>query len=229
MSIHAGHRARLRQRFVDQGASALDDAQLLELLLFYALPQGDVNPLAQRLLLHFGSFAAVLDATPEALCAIPGVGPNSALLLSMLPQVLRRYEQSRVRPVDFIASAADAGEYLVPCFLGARKEHLYLLGLNLRGQVLRCTLLAEGEADRVEFDSRDALSAARDCGAVGGILAHNHLSGTLEPSRADLTLTRTLAALLSAHGIQLLDHLIVADGEFSSLAEGGILPLADHT
>ena len=104
MSIHEGHRQRLKQRFADHGERVFDDHQLLELMLFYAVPQGDVNPLAHRLINHFGSFAAVLDASPEDLRQVKGVGEHTALYLSMFPQVMRRYLASRAGHEDKVCS-----------------------------------------------------------------------------------------------------------------------------
>ena len=129
MSVHEGHRQRLKQRFADHGERVFDDHQLLELMLFYAVPQGDVNPLAHRLINHFGSFAAVLDASPEDLRQVKGVGEHTALYLSMFPQVMRRYLASRAGHADKVCSVEDAGEYLLPYFFGAKSELLYLLCL----------------------------------------------------------------------------------------------------
>lgn len=226
-SIHEGHRARLKQRFADYGERVFDDHQLLELLLFFAVPQGDVNPLAHRLINHFGSFAAVLDASPEDLKKVKGVGEHSALFLSMLPQVMRRYQQSRTGAETAVTSIADAGEYLLPYFFGARNETAYLLCLDAKGKVLSCRFLAEGSLDRVELNSRQVVETALEHRASSVILAHNHVSGVATPSEADVALTLALRPLLKSLGIRLLDHLVVADGDFVSMAESGLLPQMD--
>jgi len=226
-SIHEGHRARLKQRFADYGERVFDDHQLLELLLFFAVPQGDVNPLAHRLINHFGSFAAVLDASPEDLKKVKGVGDHSALFLSMLPQAMRRYQQSRAGAETVVTSIADAGEYLLPYFFGARNETAYLLCLDAKGKVLSCRFLAEGSLDRVELNSRQVVETALEHRASSVILAHNHVSGVATPSEADVALTLALRPLLKSLGIRLLDHLVVADGDFVSMAESGLLPRID--
>ena len=224
MSIHDGHRGRLKQRFADYGERVFDDHQLLELLLFYAVPQGDVNPLAHRLINHFGSFSAVLDAKPEDLKKVQGVGEHTALFLSMLPQVMRRYEICRAGGETVVTSTADAGEYLLPYFFGTRNETVYLLCLDAKGRVLSCSFLSEGSLDRVSLNSRQVVETALEHRATSVILAHNHLSGVATPSQADVDLTLALRPLLRSLNIRLLDHLVIADGDFVSMVESGLLP-----
>ncbi len=221
MSIHDGHRARMKQRFIDHGEQAFNDDQLLELLLFYSVPQGDVTPLAHQLMNHFGSLAGVLDATMEELQQVKGVGAHTALLLTMLPQLARRYELSRSRSDAVIASSADAGEYLLPYFFGTRNETAYLLSLDGKGQVLNCDLLAEGSLDRVDLDYGQIIDTAQTRRATSVILAHNHISRLITPSQEDVHFTLVLRAMLRTHGIHLLDHLVIADDDFISMAESG--------
>ena len=221
MSIHDGHRARMKQRFIDHGEQAFNDDQLLELLLFYSVPQGDVTPLAHQLMNHFGSLAGVLDATMEELQQVKGVGAHTALLLTMLPQLVRRYELSRSRNDAVITSSADAGEYLLPYFFGTRNETAYLLSLDGKGQVLNCDLLAEGSLDRVDLDYGQVIDTAQTRRATSVILAHNHISGLATPSQEDVHFTLVLRAMLRTRGIHLLDHLVIADDDFISMAESG--------
>lgn len=229
MSIHDGHRERLKRRFLDYGERVFDDHQLLELMLFYAVPQGDVNPLAHRLIDRFGSFAAVLDARPEELKKIKGVGDHTALFLSMFPQVLRRYMASKSGCEERVCSTADAGEYLLPYFFGARNETLFLLCLDAKGKVLSCRLLAEGSLDRVSLNARQVVETALEDRASAVILAHNHISGVATPSQADVALTLALRPLLKSLGVRLLDHLVVADGDFVSMVQSGLLPEEDFS
>lgn len=223
MSIHDGHRARMKQRFAAHGERVFDDHQLLELLLFYAVPQGDVNGLAHALMQRFGSLAGVLDASPAELVRVKGVGEHTALLLSMLPQLMRRYQLSRVQGDAIITSGADAGEYLAPFFFGTRNETVYLLSLDAKGKVLSCDFLAEGSLDQVELDSRRVVETAIERRATSVILAHNHISGIATPSAADISLTEALRPLLRSMHIHLLDHLVVADGDYVSMAESGLV------
>lgn len=223
MSIHDGHRGRMKQRFTENGDAAFSDHQLLELLLFYSVPQGDVSPLAHRLMEHFGSLSGVLDASVEELQQVKGVGAHTAFLLSLLPSVLRRYKLSRSDEASAIASPSDAGEYLLPYFFGMRNEAVYLLSLDAKGQALHCDLLAEGSFNRVTLNMQQVLEAALLHRAASVILAHNHVSGLAVPSQEDIALTLALRSFLASHSIQFLDHIIIAEDDFISFAESGLL------
>ena len=201
--------------------SSFDPVNILELMLFYAVPQGDVNPLAHRLINHFGSFAAVLDASPEDLRQVKGVGEHTALYLSMFPQVMRRYLASRAGHEDKVCSVEDAGEYLLPYFFGAKSELLYLLCLDAKGRVLSCRRLAEGSLNRVLMDTRLVIETAMDDRATSVVLAHNHVSGIALPSREDEATTKTVKDALESIGGYLADHIIVSDGDFVSMADSG--------
>ncbi len=223
MSIHDGHRGRMKQRFIESGDTAFSDHQLLELLLFYSVPQGDVSPLAHRLMEHFGSLSGVLDASVEELQQVKGVGAHTAFLLSLLPSVLRRYKLSSSNADAVITSSADAGEYLLPYFFGMRNEVIYLLTLDARGQALHCDLLAEGSFNQVNLNMEQVLETAQLHRAASVILAHNHVGGLAVPSQEDIALTLALGSFLAEHGVQFLDHIIVAEDDFMSMVESGFL------
>lgn len=223
MSIHDGHRGRMKQRFMESGDAAFSDHQLLELLLFYSVPQGDVSPLAHRLMEQFGSLSGVLDASIDELQQVKGVGAHTAFLLSLLPSVLRRYKLSRSDAASVISSPADAGEYLLPYFFGMRNEAIYLLSLDAKGQALHCDLLAEGSFNRVNLNMEQVLEAAVSRRAASVILAHNHVGGLAIPSQEDIALTLALRSFLLSHGVQFPDHIIVAEDDFMSFAESGLL------
>ena len=223
MSIHDGHRGRMKQRFLEHGDAVFSDHQLLELLLFYSVPQGDVSPLAHRLMEQFGSFSGVLDASMDELQQVKGVGTHTAFLLSLLPSVLRRYKLSRSDERSVISSFVDAGEYLLPYFFGMRNEAVYLLSLDAKGQVLHCSLLAEGDFNRVNVNMNQVLETALFYRAASVILAHNHVGGLVVPSQEDILLTLALRSFLASHGVQFLDHIIIAEDDFSSFAESGLL------
>ena len=158
---------------------------------------------------------------------VKGVGEHTALYLSMFPQVLRRYLASKSGSEEQICSATDAGEFLLPYFFGARNETAFLLCLDAKGKVLSCRFLAEGSLDRVGLNSRQVVETALEDRASSVILAHNHISGLATPSEADVVLTQALRPLLRSLGIHLLDHLIIADGDFVSMAQSGLLPAED--
>ena len=137
---------------------------------------------------------------------------------------MRRYLASRAGHEDKVCSVEDAGEYLLPYFFGAKSELLYLLCVDAKGRVLSCRRLAEGSLNRVLMDTRLVIETAMDDRATSVVLAHNHVSGLAVPSEADVKLTLQLIPLLRALDIELLDHLVVADGEFVSMVRSGLIP-----
>ncbi len=221
MGEHDGHRERLRQRFLKHGLDTLSDDQVLELLLFYAVPRRDTNALARQLLAHFGSLAAVLEATPRELKAVAGIGENAALLLNLITPVARRYLLNRSEAGIILPSTQACGEYLLPYFFGAQEECVYLLCLDAKCKVLACRLLQTGSINSAGFSIRKAVETAMDCNASSVVLAHNHTSGVALPSEADYESTQRLKAALEPLDILLADHIIVADNDFVSLADNG--------
>ena len=138
MGVHDGHRARMKARFVRSGLDNFDDHSVLELLLFYAVPRRDVNELAHALLDHFGTLDAVFEASFEDMMRVPGVGENVATLLTLIPQVGRRYQMAKRRQQTILRSSEDAGHYLVPLYLYERTEVVYLLCLDAKGGLISC-------------------------------------------------------------------------------------------
>ncbi len=216
MSIHDNHRQRLRQTYLDRGAEGLSDQQLLELYLFAAIPRKDVNPLACRLLQVFGSLDGVFRAEQSALEQVPGVGPQVACHLRLLMDLVRRCEASRLSS-HRITDWQSAGEYLQPCFFGAVTEQVWLLCLDAGGRVLQTVQLGAGTATSAGIDPQAVLREAERCHAASLVLAHNHPGGNPQPSEEDLHTTAVLRRMLREAGVTLLDHLIFADGLFTSL------------
>ena len=199
MGEYDGHRARLRQRFLTNGLDALPDHEVLELLLFYAIPRKDTNPLSRRLLNHFGSISAVLEA------------PLS-----------RRYQLSRSDKGICLSSTNACGEYLLPYFFGAQEELVYMLCLDAKCKVLTCRLLQTGSVNAASISLRKAAEIAMACKASSVVLAHNHTSGLALPSKADIETTILMKNALEPLGILLVDHIIVADNDFVSMADNGV-------
>ena len=223
MGEHDGHRERLKQRFLNHGLDALPDDQVLELLLFYALPRRDTNPLARQLLQHFGSIAAVLDAPLQELKAVGGIGDSAAALLLLINPLSRRYLLSRSSKGTVLNSTHACGEYLLPYFFGATEELVYLLCMDARCRVLGCRLLQRGNITSASFSLRKAAEIAMSLNASSVILAHNHTSGVALPSQADFETTRRLRDALEPLDILLADHIVVADNDFVSMADSGYL------
>lgn len=221
MNVHKGHRARMKRRFLEHGLESFEDHHVLEILLFYALPRVDVNPLAHNLLKQFGSLAAVFDAPLDELEKVEGIGRNAATLIKLIPQVARRYMISRASLSDILDSSEKAGRYLLPRFFGERDEVVYLVCLDAKCKVLNCRLMFRGSVNSASVSIRKIVETALSFNATSVILAHNHTSGIALPSREDQITTRRIEEALRAVDITLADHIIVADDDFVSLADSG--------
>ena len=222
MSIHDGHRQRLKDRFRQEGLDKFDEIQVLELLLFYAIPQRDTNPLAHRLLEHFGSLAQVLEAPAEELEKVSGVGANVATLLSLTTALARYYMVSRGNQTAVLTSTEMCGDYLLPYFVGRRNETVFLLCLDAKCKVLGCKEVGEGSVNSASVPIRRIVEMALSMNATSVVLAHNHPSGLAIPSGEDVQTTRRLAVALDTVDITLADHVVVADDDYVSMAQSGL-------
>ena len=221
MSVHDGHRERTKKRFSEHGLDNFDDHNVLELLLFYALPRADVNPIAHALVDRFGSLAAVFDAPPDELVNVPGIAENTATFIKLIPQISRRYLLSKSSVNDILDSTKKAGDYLLPYFFAERDEVVFMVCLDARCKVLHCRLLARGSVNSAGVSVRKIVETALLFNSTSVILAHNHTSGVPLPSSEDRDTTRRVAAALAAVDIVLADHIIAADDVYCSLADEG--------
>ena len=212
-NVHAGHRQRLKRQFLEAGLDSLSDVNCLELLLFYAIARRDTNPLAHALLEQFGSLSAVFNASPEQLQQVPGISEHAAVLLHAIPALGRRYFIDQTRQEKILNSTERCGAYLIPYFFGAREEQVYLLSLDAKCKVLDCRMLSRGSVNAAEISVRRIVETALAVNATS--------SGIALPSREDEATTRRLETALDAVGIQLVDHIIVADNDFVSMADSG--------
>lgn len=216
---HENHRARVRETFRRAGVDGMPDHNLLELLLFYSIPRKDTNEIAHRLIETFGSLNGVFDASYERLAEVEGVGESSALLLSLVPGICRRYVEGMTDKKKINLSTPEAvSDYLVKKYYGCKTEVFYMLCLDGVGNLINCCKLSEGSAGTVVVDKRTMLEAALRNNADKIIFAHNHPNGIAVPSKEDLEMTYEFATILSPVGIRLADHFIVAGSETLSLA-----------
>jgi len=220
-SIHLGHRERLKRRFLAEGLDDFTDIQVLELLLFYAIARQDTNPIAHNLLDHFGSLSQVLEASPEELKKVKGVGEHAALLLHLIPQIGRYYQVDSAQRVDILTSLDACGAYLVPYFFARTRETVFLLCMDAKCKVLCCKEIGEGSVNSASISVRKVVETALAANATTVILAHNHPSGIAIPSDEDVQTTRRIAAALSAVEIHLADHIVVAEGDYVSMVQSG--------
>ena len=228
MVNHAGHRQRTKTEFLTHGLEGMPDHKVLELLLFYAIPQGDVNGLAHELLDRFGSLSGVLDALPEELKKVKGVGEHTVVLLKLITAVNARYVADRSDMRNLVHTAEEAGELLAGYFYGARNEMVCLLALDSKNKYLGIRKVAEGSIHAADINIRRIAEEALGMRASRIYLAHNHISNLPFPSAADWQTTDTLRATLAALGVDLVDHLIFVDGDMVSLNQsqlGGRRPI----
>ena len=223
MSIHEGHRERMRKQLKTSGMDSLSDVQVLEMLLYYAAPRGDTNPAAHALLKRFGTLDGVFSAPETELRKIDGVGEVAAQLLLLVPQVARRCLMSRSTQIQVLDTTSRCGQYLLPFFHGEREEVVYLLCLDAKCKALDCVLIHRGGVNVASIAARKVVKAALDSNATSVVLAHNHPSGLALPSQEDKQTTMVLKAALDAVGVVLADHIIVADDDFVSMRDDGIL------
>ena len=228
MSIHDGHRQRLKDRFLQEGLDGFTEVQALELLLFHCVQRQDTNPLAHRLVKHFGSFAHVLEATPDQLKTVPGVGDSVATFLSLLHATGRYYEKSSRQNIRIANTIEDCGRFLMPCMINRRNEMVFLLCLDAKCKVLACKEVGEGSVNSAAVPIRRIVEMALASNATSVVLAHNHPSGIAYPSEEDRFTTHRLAMALRAVEIELADHLVFADGEYVSMVQSGMYDPKDY-
>jgi len=221
MGTHDGHRKRMKEEFLQGGLTAFSDVRALELLLFYSRLQGDVNPTAHALLDTFGSLSGVMDAEPEQLLTVPGVGENTAVLLKLVPALAAKYLASRTDPDTIVRSSQDLYEIFAPCFFGARNEMSFLACFDGKLKLLGVRKLSEGTPLGTDIGVRQIATAALSLNATAVVLAHNHPSGMASPSDEDISTTRYVHEVLRKLDITLYDHVILADDDMVSLRDSG--------
>lgn len=221
--VHEGHRKRLKQRFLEEGLDGFEDHQVLELVLFYSVPRRDTNQTAHLLLNKFGSLSGVLEADPKALAEIGGVSESSALLLSLLPQLTRRYLKNRWGEKAVLDSTTRAGDYVIDLLSGHSYEVFYVICLDSQCGVIVPDLAFQGTINQAPVYPRIVVETALRHKAHSVILAHNHPGGSANPSQQDIEVTKNLRRALTAVQIEIHDHVIAAGRRYFSFAEKGLL------
>ena len=225
MGVHDGHRERLRARFAEHGLESFNELNALELLLCYAIPRRDTNEIAHRLLDAFGSLSGVFQASMQELTSVPGIGENAATLILMVPQIVKKAHVSKAKETKIIRNSTDAGNYLLPYFLDEPDEIVMMLCLDNKRAVICCREMGRGVVNCVDANIRRMVETALKVKTTTVIVAHNHPNGVALPSREDDNFTRTLYRSFGLLGITLEDHIIVANDEFVSLADSGVMHL----
>ena len=215
----------MKARFSEHGLESFSELNALELLLFYAIPRSDTNPVAHRLLKHFGSLEAVFSASERELTEIEGVGPSAALLLRLIPQIVKKSQVTRTEEIRQITNSREAGSYLLPRFLNEKDEVIYVLFLDAKKSVIACSEMGRGVVNGADISVRRIVETALKNKASSVIVSHNHPDGIALPSKEDDYFTKRLYSSLNLIGIKLEDHLIIAGDEYVSLADSGLMSL----
>lgn len=220
----AGHRQRLREKFLEQGIDAFTDSEIIELLLTFGTPRIDCKEAARAALERFKSLPAVLDAAPAELQQIKGMGPKNIMALHFIQGVARRYLRQRIAGKQYVHSSRAVADYLIHSMRGLEQEALTVVFLDAAHAIIDAEVVAQGTITVNTVYPRELVKKALARNAAALVIAHNHPSGSLTPSRQDEELTRTLHLICSFMHINLLDHLIIGSGEaVYSFADQGLM------
>ena len=221
---NSGHRERARQRFLRIGEEALDDYELLELILFLAIPRVDTKGLAKELLARFGTYSNVLSAPPERLAEVKGISEATATNLKIIQAAAQRFARDRVpRDMPILGSWQSLIDYVHTQMAFNDIEQFRILFLDTRNRLIADEAQARGTVNHTPVYPREVVRRALELQATALILVHNHPSGVAEPSRADEMLTQTLKSALLLVDVRVIDHLIVAGPTILSFAERGLI------
>ncbi len=219
MSMHDGHRKRLKDRFLKEGLDSFQEINVLELLLFYCIPRVDTNPLAHKLLNEFGSLPNVLEASVEDLQKVDGIGENAATFLSLINSTNRYYRTKKAEGNRIFSEPEDYINLLEPRFTGRKYETVFLLCLDAKSQMICCKAISEGTATGASISVRKVVEVALAANASSVVLAHNHPNGSALPSKEDEQITRRLAKALAEVDVVLVDHVLFSDTDCTSFAQ----------
>jgi DNA repair protein RadC len=219
----AGHRQRLREKFLRSGLSGFHDYEIVELLLTLGSPRKDCKPQAKAAIKRFGGLRGVLSASTEELEQIKGIGPHSAIGIKLVAEVAREFLKQKVVEKPAYKSAQEIFDYLYHSMRDLKKEVFKVIYLNSQNQIIEIADIAAGTVDRGVVSPREVMEGAIRHSAVALILAHNHPSGKPEPSPSDQQLTRDLVFAGGIMLIRVLDHIIIGENKYYSFAVEGLI------
>lgn len=215
--MHEGHRERLRNRFINEGLENFESHNVLELLLFYAIPQRDTNEIAHRLIDEFGSLSEVFQASVTDLMRVKGISKYSAVFITMIPQICNRYEKE-LSLRSGVSGLEQIAEFAANCFIGLTTEHFLLICADNLQNMISYHFISEGSVNSSPVDMRKITHILMSSNATAAVIAHNHPRGGTAPSHADLTTTLAIARSLDAIQVKLLDHVVVSKDGYLSMA-----------
>ncbi|NBO19328.1 MAG: JAB domain-containing protein [Proteobacteria bacterium] len=218
---HTGHRKRLRERFLTAGPEALADYELLEMILFPAKPMGDVKPMAKALLAKFGSFSALLNAAPPEMMQVEGVNEAAVVAIKVAKAASARLLREEIAERPVVNSWDKLINYCRVHIGNNKEEEFHVLFLNSKLELLLSERQQKGTVNHTPVYPREVVKRALEVGASSMILVHNHPSGDVRPSRADVEVTGQIVMAARALGIEVHDHVIIgAKKHYSFRAEG---------
>jgi DNA repair protein RadC len=220
---HIGHRERLRERFRNGGGAALADYELLELVLFRAIPRSDVKPLAKALIARFGSFAAVAAARPERLKEIKGVGDAAIVELKIIEEAAKRFAKTSIADRVEMGSFSAVVAYCRTAMAHLDREEFRILFLDKKNVLIADEVQGIGTVDHAPVYPREVMRRALELNATALILVHNHPSGDPTPSQADIQLTQQLVQLGRSLNVTVHDHLVIGREGHASLKGKGLI------
>ena len=218
-NLHKDHRQRVRARYLAEGAGAMAEHNIMELLLFYGVPYKDTNDMAHELIERFGNLNGVLDAPVEELMKVNGIGENAATLIHLTRDIALAYGDRNRQDKIPLVTEERFSDFVAMKYAGETREIVYMIFINAHGKILKCVKVCDGSPESVTVDNRTLMEAAirQDAGDV--ILVHNHPNGFAVPSSADIAATKNVIPLLKAIKVNLIDHIIYADGDCFSMAK----------
>jgi len=218
-----GHRARMREKLLERGPDALADYELLEMLLFFAMPKGDTKPLAKALINRFGSFASVLAAPQQALLDTRGLGIHSVSALRLVQAAALRLARAEVMERPVLNTWDRLIEYLTAAMAREKTEVFRVLYLDSKNRLIADEAQARGTVNHTPVYPREVVKRALELHATALILCHNHPSGDPSPSRSDIEMTRMVKEAAAVLSVTLHDHLIIGNGRWLSFRSEGLL------
>ena len=207
----AGHRRRMRDKVIDKSAATLTELELLEMILYPSNPRGDTEPMAKRLMRELGSLAGVLCAPVETLHQLDQIEPAAIAAIKVTESAALHLSKSRIKNQSVLRNWVDVQDYCINRLAHERREHFIILCLDNQNQLIREETMSVGTVNQTAVYTREVVNAALKHQAQALILLHNHPSGEVKPSRADIDVTREIEKALAVMGIALHDHLIIAD------------------
>ena len=210
---YIGHRARVENKFLTYGHEVFADYEFLELILMCALPRIDVKPLAKQLLAEFGSLNGVITANPDDLTKIKGIKNHTVLFLKVILASCQRLTKEKVKEGPILKDWTNLIAYCQMIYANETVEKMHILFLNQGLKLIHSEMHQKGTVDHIPVYPREILKRALDLNASAVVMMHNHPSGDINPSKADIEATKEVRRLLETVGIQLIDHLIIGQGQ----------------